>query len=104
MLEIPTPVHGRAVVRRDFRTEFGEKTKEGHEKSGIPMLDVLDMEHAKFTTSYEMGRLLSGKSITALTSGERHIVEVSCGQLLFDVYLLECFLISFSGEKVEDFT
>ncbi|GFH47387.1 predicted protein [Chaetoceros tenuissimus] len=75
VLEIPTPVHGRAVVRRDFRTEFGEKTKEGQEKSGIPMLDVFDMEHAKFTTSYETERLLSGKSITTLTSGERHIVE-----------------------------
>ena len=84
VLKIPTPVHDMAFVRRDFRTEFGEKkeirldekTKQGYSLFFIDILDAIDRQHANFAHKYEIDRLTSGKPITVLTKEEGHFIHV----------------------------
>ena len=77
---IPTTVTERITTRRDFRTAFGEK-----HHSGVENIDIrrnfcnITNEHSGFMAlNYEKQRLTSGTSMTELTSGEEHFVEVSC--------------------------
>ncbi|GFH47386.1 hypothetical protein CTEN210_03861 [Chaetoceros tenuissimus] len=72
---IPTPVHDFAFVRRDFRTEFGEKIQHEYKLLVSCILKYVDKQHAKIATKHEIGRLSSGKPITELSLGEKHLVD-----------------------------
>ena len=70
-------INKTVLLRRDFRTEFGEKEKNGHEKLGICVLSVDQNHNLQQVEDREFERLESGKTLTELTSEEKHWVDVS---------------------------
>ena len=71
-------INNTVLLHRDFRTEFGEKEKNGHEKLCICVLSVGQNHNvAQKLLDRELERLESGKTLTELTSEEKHWVDVS---------------------------
>lgn len=81
VLAIETPIHERAFVRRDFRTEFGEKEKVGPDNTcmvlPVLILDAVDQQHFQIVMKHEMDQHNNPKKpiTTLIENKERHFIH-----------------------------